>query len=125
MAVNFKRAYYPIEVTRHDSLNESWQIVDDETEEPIDLSEFTAGKSQARLTEDSSTVVIEFHSSGSTAGPIFLLDISQSSLGILRLAANIIDVEPLEYVYDVELTNSTDKKTATFGPFSVLPDVTR
>ena len=87
---------------------------------PYSLSGFTAAKMTIREVE-TSNVVVSFTSTGST----YQIDISGRATGNLIFKANSFGVSAGSYVFDFEVSNSTQKLFIMGGKVTVQQSITQ
>ena len=116
--IAFRKADLNITAIHNDTLQASFQLIDD-SDEPVNLSNYTFSKCQLKENELSNSVLTLF-STGTTSN----VDLSQLELGIITLNHPLLNIPAGIYQYDIELRDASTIETIAGGLFIILSDIT-
>jgi hypothetical protein len=115
-----RTVYIDLEAKRNDYFYLPFAVKDD-SDHFENFSGYTSAKLTIRTTENSSTEIVSFTSTGST----YVIDISGRANGSFIVSCDQLAFDAGQYQYDFEVRTSTRRKTVLSGKFTIISDITR
>jgi hypothetical protein len=104
----------------NDSIDYTFEIVDGDTNAPVNFSGYTTARMSLKENEFSAAIVT-FHSTGAT----YQINMTDKAIGKIRIIANnTSSITPNTYLYNLELSNSTTRETIISGVITAVTDIT-